>query len=922
MASVTLPGRREVLDASSGDSHKAGMKPVTFIRQVLAACLHPELLNCNFLPADVADRAREFLEACDGGSVGSYTPSSGLTHVRRTIAEFITRRDGGVPSRGEDVFIASGRHRAMTVIFKLLSGAEGQTRTGVLVPSPGPHALPMLLDHTRVTLVPYQLREDRSWAVDLEELQRSLKAARGRCNPRAIFISNPGDPTGHVQEKRSIQEVIQFAFANRLLLLVDEVFQDNVFGAECEFVSYKRVLFEMGEEHRSTVEMVSFHGLAAPCLAECGLMAGYMEVVNMDPQVKMFVDTTLTADINAPVSGQLALDMMLNPPQPGEPSWPKYTQETLHVRTAISDNANRALEFLNGLPGVSCQPVSAGIFLYPRLRLPPETWDQVENSAASWYCRKLLEEESVLVGAGHEDLMGSFHLRLCILLPSETLEDVLTRLKSFHLRHFGRHEVRSTAPAAGGRGMSSALEVNPVVRRIRSQTGLKDRAAQLAQQVAQGVQKPFTRVIDISCGDSHQVGMSPTKLVRQVLAVCLHPDLLQDQSLPQDVRQRAQKLLAACGGGSVGSYSRTSRGIPQVHRSIAEFITRRDGGAPCSPDNIIFCCGSQRALLLFGHLMASGEGKTRTGMLTPSPCPHTLPMLLDECGLVMESYHLKEDNNWAIDLEELHRALKDSRGRSEPRAIYISNPGNPTGHVQVRETIEDVIRFAAAEQLVILAEEVYQDSVYGEDREFLSYRRVLLEMGAGYADTVEMVSFHSLSSACMQECGLRGAYMETINLDPSVHAFLQNMQATSSPAVLPQLAIDVMVTPPTPGEPSYENYSQEVEQTLTTLAENSRRACEQLNSIPGISCQSAEGGIFLFPRVQLPVSWINEAQICGLQPDQLYCQRFLEEEGVCLGAGSENNKGFHLRICILVPPPLLDEVLLRLQSFHHRILNL
>ncbi|KAM9832125.1 alanine aminotransferase 2-like [Neosynchiropus ocellatus] len=373
MASVTLPRRGEILDLSSGDSQNAGMKPVTFVRQVLAACLHPELLNYNLLPADVADRSREFLEACDGGSAGSYTPSSGLTHVRRTIAEFITRRDGGVPSRAADVFIACGRHRAMMVMFKLLSGVEGQTRTGVLAPCPSPHILPKLLDYAGVTLVSYQLREDQGWAVDPEELHQSLKAARGRCNPRAIFISNPGNPTGHVQEKRSIQEVIQFAAANRLLLLVDEVLQDSVFGPGREFVSYKRVLFEMGEEYFSTVEMVSFHGLAAPCLLECGLMAGYMEVVNMDPQVMMFVDTMLTADINAPVSGQLALDMMVNPPQPGEPSWPKYTEEILHIRTTISDNAKRALMLLNGLPGVSCQPASAGIFLYPCLRLPPET---------------------------------------------------------------------------------------------------------------------------------------------------------------------------------------------------------------------------------------------------------------------------------------------------------------------------------------------------------------------------------------------------------------------------------------------------------------------------------------------------------------------------------------------------------------------
>ena len=79
------------------------------------------------------------------------------------------------------------------------------------------------------------------------------------------------------------------------------------------------------------------------------------------------------------------------------------------------------------------------------------------------------------------------------------------------------------------------------------------------------------------------------------------------------------------------------------------------------------------------HLLASGDGKTQTGVLTLRPCPHTLPPLLDEAGVTLVPYQLMEDRGWAVDLDELHRALKTARGRCEPRAIYISNPGNPTG---------------------------------------------------------------------------------------------------------------------------------------------------------------------------------------------------------------------------------------------------
>lgn len=48
----------------------------------------------------------------------------------------------------------------------------------------------------------------------------------------------------------------------------------------------------------------------------------------MDQGVMHFVDTLLCTDINAPVTGQLALDLMLNPPSPGDPSYNTF----VHVR--------------------------------------------------------------------------------------------------------------------------------------------------------------------------------------------------------------------------------------------------------------------------------------------------------------------------------------------------------------------------------------------------------------------------------------------------------------------------------------------------------------------------------------------------------------------------------------------------------------
>lgn len=47
--------------------------------------------------------------------------------------------------------------------------------------------------------------------------------------------------------------------------------------------------------------------------------------------------------------------------------------------------------------------------------------------------------------------------------------------------------------------------------------------------------------------------------------------------------------------------------------------------------------------------------------------------------------------------------------------------------------------------------QVYQDCVYGQQSEFLSYKRVLMEMGPPLSDTVELASFHSASKGFMGE---------------------------------------------------------------------------------------------------------------------------------------------------------------------------
>ncbi|VEL15802.1 unnamed protein product [Protopolystoma xenopodis] len=116
-------------------------------------------------------------------------------------------------------------------------------------------------------------------------------------------------------------------------------------------------------------------------------------------------------------------------------------------------------------------------------------------------------------------------------------------------------------------------------------------------------------------------------------------------------------------------------------------------------------------------------------------------------------YYLDEAHNWGLSTNELERAMSEADGHCQPRAIIVINPGNPTGQVLPTSVMYDVIRFAVKYNLVLLADEVYQFNIYRPDTTpWTSFKSVLSDMGAGYADTLQLVSFMSASKGYMGEC--------------------------------------------------------------------------------------------------------------------------------------------------------------------------
>ena len=45
------------------------------------------------------------------------------------------------------------------------------------------------------------------------------------CDPKAIVIINPGNPTGSVLSRENIENVVKFAHREKLFVFADEVYQ-------------------------------------------------------------------------------------------------------------------------------------------------------------------------------------------------------------------------------------------------------------------------------------------------------------------------------------------------------------------------------------------------------------------------------------------------------------------------------------------------------------------------------------------------------------------------------------------------------------------------------------------------------------------------------------------------------------------------
>ncbi|PRQ51742.1 putative alanine transaminase [Rosa chinensis] len=435
---------------------------------------------------------------------------------------------------------------------------------------------------------------------------------------------------------------------------------------------------------------------------------------------------------------------------------------------------------------------------------------------------------------------------------------------------------------------------------------------------------PFDEILYCNIGNPQSLGQQPITYFREVLALCDHPSIL-DKSETQglfsaDSIERAWEVLDQIPGRATGAYSH-SQGLKGLRDTIAAGIEARDG-YPSDPNDLFLTDGASPAVHMMLTLLLRSE---KDGILCPIPQYPLYSASIALHGGTLVPYYLDEASGWGLEISDLKKQLEDAKSKGvSVRALVVINPGNPTGQVLAEENQRQIVEFCKQEGLVLLADEVYQENIYVPDKEFHSFKKVARSMGYGETD-IPLVSFQSVSKGYYGECGKRGGYMEVTGFSPEVREQIYKMASVNLCSnISGQILASLVMSPPKVGDESYELYLSEKDGILSSLKKRAKTLEDALNSLEGVTCNRAEGAMYLFPRIDLPQKAIKAAEAEKTAPDAFYCKRLLNATGIVVvpGSGFGQVPGtWHFRCTILPQEDKIPAIVNRLTEFHKKFMD-
>jgi len=164
----------------------------------------------------------------------------------------------------------------------------------------------------------------------------------------------------------------------------------------------------------------------------------------------------------------------------------------------------------------------------------------------------------------------------------------------------------------------------------------------------------------------------------------------------------APAILQALGNPQSLQYHPDPRGLKSARQSVVDYYAER--GEHISIDDLLLTPSTSEAYSFIFRLLCNPGDE----LLIPTPSYPLFDFLADVNDVKLARYPLFYDHGWHIDMHALKHAVTP-----RTRGVIVVHPNNPTGHFTRLEEVAELNQICSANQMAIIADEVFLDFSLG-----------------------------------------------------------------------------------------------------------------------------------------------------------------------------------------------------------------
>ena len=348
---------------------------------------------------------------------------------------------------------------------------------------------------------------------------------------------------------------------------------------------------------------------------------------------------------------------------------------------------------------------------------------------------------------------------------------------------------------------------------------------------------------------------------------------------PEEMILDMRQQLPECEGYSA------SRGLFSARKAIMQYAQLKN--IPNVTINDIYTGNGVSELINLCMQALLDEGDE---ILIPSPDYPLWTATATLAGGKVVHYLCDEQADWYPDSDDIRKKITD-----RTKAIVIINPNNPTGALYPKEVLEDIVKVARENQLMIFSDEIY-DRLVMDDGEHVSI--------ASLAPDLFCVTFSGLSKSHMI-AGYRIGWMVLSGNKDIARDYMEGINMLSNMRLCSNVPAQSIVQTALGGYQSVKDYIV----PGGRIYEQRECVYKMLNEIDGISVVKPKAAFYAFPKI--------DTKKFNITDDEKFALDFLREKKVLIvhGGGFNWQQPDHFRIVYLPRIEVLEESLTKLGEF-------